>query len=72
MKNVSAVLAPLVLVALAGLTGCKKGPALEEVKKVEAACQAKDKDKAIEIALKASESNSSFKKAFDRVFERFN
>jgi hypothetical protein len=68
MKSVSAIIAPLFLVALVGLTGCKKGPALEEVKKVEEACQAKDKDKAIDIALKASESNSSFKKAFDGVF----
>ena len=51
------------------LTGCKKGPALEELKKVEEACSAKEKDKALDLALKASEGNSSFKKAFDGVFD---
>jgi predicted lipoprotein len=31
---------------------------------------AKDKDKAIQIALDASKANSSFQKAFDGVFEK--
>jgi hypothetical protein len=57
------------LVALS-TTACKKGPALEELKKVEEACNAKDKEKAIQIALEASKSNSSFQKAFDGVFEK--
>ncbi len=61
--------AALVFAFALSLSGCKKGPALEEMKKVEEACTAKDKDKALDIALKASESNSSFKKAFDGVFE---
>lgn len=59
----------LAVVTLVPLTGCKKGPALEELKKVEDACKAKDKDKALDIALKAAEGNSSFKKAFDGVFQ---
>jgi len=69
MKSVPLKFAPLFVLALTGLAGCKKGPALDELKKVEDACQAKDKDKAIDIALKAADSNSSFKKAFDGVFE---
>lgn len=59
----------VVLSSALALGGCKKGPALEELKKVEEACSAKDKEKAVDIALKAAESNSSFKKAFDGVFE---
>ena len=72
MKTAVLTVRPFVLVAvvaLATLSGCKKGPALEEVKKIEDACQNKDKDKALDIALKAAESNSSFKKAFDSTFE---
>jgi|SRR5688572_21391548 hypothetical protein len=68
MKPTTFALSFVVFAAI-GLTGCKKGPALEEVKKIEEACNAKDKEKAIDIALKAAESNSSFKKAFDGVFE---
>lgn len=59
----------LVLTSALALTGCKKGPALEEMKKVEDACAAKDKEKALDIALKATESNKLFKKAFDGTFE---
>ncbi len=62
-------LLPALALALVTLSGCKKGPALEELKKVEEACNAKDKEKAADIAMKAAESNSSFKKAFDGVFE---
>ncbi len=63
------MLSPALVLALAlASTGCKKGAALEELKKVEGACAEKDKDKAKELALKAAESNSSFKKAFDAVF----
>ena len=61
--------AALITIASLGLTGCNKGPALEELKKVEAACEAKDRDKAVEIAVAAAESNSAFKKAFDDVFK---
>ena len=72
MKTASNPVPPFVFVALTAfmtLSGCKKGPALEEVKKIEEACQNKDKEKALDIALKAAESNSSFKKAFDSTFE---
>jgi hypothetical protein len=55
----------LVLVSAFALTGCKKGPALEEMKKIEDACAAKDKEKAIDIALKAA----GRAKAFDGTFE---
>ena len=61
--------AVVLAVSLFSLVGCKKGPALEEMKKVEEACAAKDKEKAVDIAIKAAESNSSFKKAFDEVFK---
>jgi hypothetical protein len=74
MKNASVIARRLVVLSLGLLalaaTGCKKGPALEELKKVEEACAAKDKEKAIQIALDASKSNSSFQKAFDGVFEK--
>ena len=55
--------------AALSLTGCQKGPAKEEFKKIETACAAKDKEKALEIALAAAESNTVFKKAFDGTFE---
>lgn len=61
--------AALTIALSLGLSGCKKGPALEELKKVEAACEAKDRDKAVEIAVAAADSNSAFKKAFDDVFK---
>jgi hypothetical protein len=67
LSNLSAV--ALTIFLSLGLTGCKKGPALEELKKVEAACEAKERDKAIEIAIAAADSNSAFKKAFDDVFK---
>lgn len=63
------ILPAVAAVALVTLAGCKKGPALEELKKVEEACNAKDKEKAVDIAVKAAESNSAFKKAFDDVFK---
>jgi hypothetical protein len=69
MKLSNLALAPLALSFALALTGCKKGPALEELKKVEEACEAKDKEKAVDLAIKASEANSSFKKAFDEVFK---
>jgi len=72
MKTATRAARPFVLVALTALValpGCKKGPALEEMKKIEDACQSKDKEKALDIALKAAESNSSFKKAFDSTFD---
>lgn len=70
MKLSSRSLAVIVLaLATTPLLACAKGGAKEEYKKVEAACEAKDKEKALEIALAASESNSVFKKAFDGTFE---
>lgn len=69
MKLSTFIAIPFALVLSLSLTGCKKGPALEELKKVEEACEAKDKEKAVDIAIKAAEGNSSFKKAFDDVFK---
>ena len=56
-------------VAALSVTGCQKGPAKEEFNKIETACAAKDKEKALEIALAAYETNTVFKKAFDGTFE---
>ncbi len=61
--------AALTVILSLGLTGCNKGPALEELAKVEAACDAKDRDKAVEIAIAAADANKAFKKAFDDVFK---
>lgn len=58
----------LAVVSLLAVSGCKKGPALEELKKVEEACTAKDKARAVDIAVAAAESNSAFKNAFEAVF----
>lgn len=70
MKFSSRSLAAFALLALAlPLTGCQKGPAKEEFKKIESACEAKDKAKAMEIAMAAYDSNTVFKKAFDGTFE---
>jgi hypothetical protein len=71
MKLSSRFSAPSLVLVLAALsvTGCQKGPAKEEFKKIESACAAKDKEKALEIALAAYDSNTVFKKAFDGTFE---
>lgn len=54
-----------------GATGCgkEKAAALEEYKKIEEACKAKDKAKASELAVKARDANPAFKKAFDETFK---
>lgn len=64
----------LVLVGFAlaaGATGCgkDKAAALEEYKKIDEACKAKDKAKAGELAVKARDANAAFKKAFDETFK---
>ena len=51
--------------------GCNKDKtaALDEYKKIEEACKAKDKAKASEIATKTRDSNAAFKKALDDTFK---
>ena len=59
----------LVLVVAAAGCGKDKAAALDEYKKIDEACKAKDKAKASEIAVKARDTNAAFKKAFDETFK---
>lgn len=59
----------IIVISAFALAGCGKKAALEEATKMEAACEAKDKAKASEIAQKAYQSDETFKKAFDETFK---
>ncbi len=66
MRNL--VITATVLAAFC-LAGCSdKEGARAEAQKMEDACAAKDKKKALDIALKARESNKAFKSAFNDAF----
>jgi hypothetical protein len=59
----------LSLVSTFALAGCgKKEAALAAYAKVDEACKAKDKQKAVELAVSAAKENSVFQKAFDATF----